>query len=98
MSNDLISGKMRLIDLDKNEQKELAELLEEAAEEIQNLYGYDTDLSERLYCKVNEIEQVETAYDVDKVVEQIQNVHLPLASQTARIASIVKRGGVNDNH
>lgn len=42
------------------------------------------------------IEKMPTAYDVDKVVEKIQNIHMPLASQTARIISIVKAGGVNE--
>ncbi|MBD5395618.1 MAG: DUF551 domain-containing protein [Lachnospiraceae bacterium] len=41
------------------DQKEITDLLEEAAEEIQNLYGRDTDLTERLYTKAQEIENAE---------------------------------------
>lgn len=35
-----------------------------------------------------------TAYDVEKVVAEVQNVHLPLASQTSRIVGIIRKGGV----
>ena len=34
-----------------------------------------------------------TAYDVEKVVAEVQNVHLPLASQTSRIVGIIRAGG-----
>lgn len=37
-----------------------------------------------------------TAYDVDKVVERIQKIKLPLASQMARIVHIVKEGGIHE--
>jgi hypothetical protein len=40
------------------------------------------------------IEEQPTAYDVEKVVAEVQNFHLPLASQTARIANIIRKGGV----
>lgn len=42
---------------------------------------------------IKAVDEQPTAYDVDKVVKQIQNVHLPLASQTARIVKIVRKGG-----
>lgn len=106
MSNDL--RKIRLVNFDKNDQKELADLLKEAAEEIQNIYGYDTDLTERLYCKINEIEQIETSYDVDKVVQQLSCENcgdcLLEGNCTAnlgdgfmeKIREIVKAGGVDE--
>lgn len=40
------------------------------------------------------VNEQQTAYDVEKVVEGVQNVHLPVASQTIRIAKIIKRGGI----
>lgn len=35
-----------------------------------------------------------TAYDVEEVVEEVQNVRLPLASQKARIIGIIRKGVV----
>ena len=40
------------------------------------------------------LQDIETAYDIEKVVAEVQNVRLPLAIQKARIIGIVKRGGV----
>lgn len=45
--------------MNEEDKKELIDLLNEASEEIQNIYGYDTDLSERLWCKALEIEQLD---------------------------------------
>lgn len=44
--------------MDEKDKKELIELLNEASEEIQNLYGNETDLSERLWNKAEEIGQL----------------------------------------
>ena len=43
---------------------------------------------------IRNINYAPTAYDVDKVVEKVQNIHLPLASQTSRIVGIIRKGGV----
>lgn len=40
------------------------------------------------------LHDIDTSYDIEKVVEEVQNVRLPLASQKARIIGIVKKGGV----
>lgn len=34
-----------------------------------------------------------TAYDPEKVVEEVKNMHLPLASQTIRIVKCIRKGG-----
>lgn len=48
------------------------------------------------YClfMINEINTRPTAYDVEEVVEEVQNVHLPLASQASRIVNIIRKGGI----
>lgn len=44
---------------------------------------------------VSIVDSQPTAYDKDKVIEQIRNIHLPIASQTTRIIGIIKEGGIN---
>ena len=41
------------------------------------------------------LQDIDTAYDVEKVVAEVQNVHLPLASQTAKIVGIIRKGGIS---
>lgn len=41
-----------------------------------------------------QLRNIPTAYDVEGVVEEVQNVRLPLASQKARIIGIIRKGGV----
>lgn len=44
----------------------------------------------------NAIRNQPTAYDVEKVVAEVQNVRLPLASQKARIIGIIRKGEVRN--
>lgn len=39
------------------------------------------------------VDEQPTAYDIEKVVAEVQNIHLPLASQTSRIVGIIRKGG-----
>lgn len=54
--------------------------------------GYDADIA--LFSVKKCVSELPTAYDIEKVVEEVQNVHLPLASQKARIIGIIRKGGV----
>lgn len=42
------------------------------------------------------LSQQAAAYNVEKVIEEIKGIRLPLASQTVRICRIVKRGGADE--
>lgn len=62
---------MKLIYFDEEDQKELVDILQEAAEEIQNLYGNDIDLTERLYSKATEFEQLEEAIPDKQILKRM---------------------------
>lgn len=72
---------MRLIDAD-----ELVKLLKANTMSNGTLINTNTMLAV--------VEKMPTAYDVEGVVAEVQNVRLPLASQKARIIGIIRKGGV----
>ena len=39
------------------------------------------------------LKKTNTAYNVDEVIKQIQDLHLRLANDTARVIHIIKNGG-----
>lgn len=75
---------MRLIDADA------------LIEELHHMIEGDADLRKDYeYMGIDDcIRSIPTAYDVEKVVAEVQNVHLKLASQTARIVGIIRKGRV----
>lgn len=73
----------RLIDADA-----LIAYMEEKADETKQL----DNIIVAVVCGA--VSEQPTAYNVEKVVEEVQNVRLPLASQKARIIGIIRKGGV----
>ena len=51
-------------------------------------------LDKTIEAVLETINKQPTSYDLEAVVEELQNMHLPLASQTIRIVKCIRKGGV----